>query len=56
MNYDMTGREVRRYERERRNRPSEPRMRDWAIPIIAACVLMTLVGLFLDPTSIFTVR
>ena len=56
MNYNMTGREVRRYERERRNKPPEPRTRDWAIPIIAAGILMTLVGLFLDPTSIFTIR
>lgn len=56
MNYNMTGREVRRYERERRNRPKEPPMRDWLVPMLIASALFTIFGLLFDPTSIFTVR
>lgn len=56
MNYNMTGKEVRRHERERRNRPAEPPMRDWAIPMAIAFALFLIVGVLVDPTSIFTIR
>ena len=54
--YDITGKQYRNEQRAKRFERNEPRFRDYGVPIAIAVAVFILVGLLVDPTSMFTLR
>lgn len=54
--YDINGRQYRDAQRAKRHGRTEPRFRDYGIPLIVGTVIFILIALFVDPTSMFTLR
>lgn len=54
--YDITGRQYRAEQRAKRHGRTEPRFRDYGLPLVIGTVIFILIALFVDPTSMFTLR
>lgn len=54
--YDINGRQYRDAQMAKRYERTEPGFRDYGIPLIVGTVIFILIALFVDPTSMFTLR
>lgn len=54
--YDITGKQYRAEQRARRYERTEPRFRDYGLPLVIGTVIFIVIGCLIDPTSMFTLR
>lgn len=54
--YDITGKQYRNEQRARRYERTEPKAREYMIPLIIGTALFIVIGCLIDPTSMFTLR
>lgn len=54
--YDITGKQYRNEQREKRFSRTEPKAREYMIPLVIGTVIFIVIGCLIDPTSMFTLR
>lgn len=54
--YDITGKQYRNEQRAKRYERTEPKTREYMIPLVIGTVIFIVIGVLVDPTSMFTLR